>query len=76
MARLNTKITRVRREAISSLIEDAAVQGKLPAITDSHQMADDLVAGIFFKGMILREAPDTDWIEAHVDRWIHIYSSG
>jgi AcrR family transcriptional regulator len=76
MARLNTKITKVRREAISRLIEDAVAQGKLPAKTDSHQMADDLVAGIFFKGMILREAPDTDWIEAHVDRWIHIYSAG
>ncbi len=74
MAKLNTKITKARRDAISRLIEDAVVQEQLPPETDSHQMADDLVAGIFFKGMILRESPDTHWIEAHVDRWITIYS--
>ena len=59
MAKLNTKITKARRDAISRLIEDAVVQEQLPPETDSHQMADDLVAGIFFKGMILRESPDT-----------------
>jgi hypothetical protein len=38
-------------------------------------MAGDLAAGIFYRGLILREAVDDEWLQAHVDRWISIYSA-
>ena len=70
LANLNAKFTKARRQASRDLIEDAVSRGDLAPNTDSHQMADDLAAGIFFRGLILREAIDDEWLQAHVDRWI------
>ena len=70
LANLNAKFTKARRQASRDLIEDAVSRGDLAPNPDSHQMADDLAAGIFFRGLILREAIDDEWLQAHVDRWI------
>ena len=75
LAALNSKFTKARRQASRRVIDDAVSRGDLPADTDSRQMADDLAAGIFFRGLIARESIDAEWIEAHVDRWIAIYST-
>ena len=75
LAALNSKFTKARREATQGLIEDAVDRGELSPQTDSLQMAGDLSAGIFFRGLILREAVDDEWLQAHVDRWISIYSA-
>ena len=75
LADLDAKFTKARREACRGLIEDAVSRGDLPRDTDSHQMADDLAAGIFFKGLILREVIDDEWLQAHVERWIAVNST-
>ena len=76
LAALNSKFTKARREASSSMIEKAVARGDLPPDTDSTQMAHDIAGGIFFRGLILRESTDETWIADHVDRWIALYSSG
>lgn len=75
LAALNSKFTKVRREASKRVIDDAVSRGDLPSDVDSTQMADDLAAGIFFRGLILREPIDAEWLESHVDRWISTYST-
>jgi len=75
LAALNSKFTKARVQASSALIGNAVERGDLPPGTDPLQMAHDLAGGIFFRGLVLREATDDAWIAAHVDRWISIYSS-
>lgn len=75
LAKLNSKFTKARREASIRLITKAIQRGDLPADTDAEQMAADLAGGVFFRGLILREATDEAWVESHVDRWISIYSA-
>ena len=75
LAALNSKFSKARRQASKRVIDDAVNRGDLPSETDSRQMADDLAAGIFFKGLIVRESIDDKWLEAHIDRWISIYST-
>ena len=72
---MHAKFTKGRHHLISGLIRNATERGDLPPDTDADQMADDLAAGVFFRGLVRHEPIDTAWVETHVDRWISFYSN-
>ena len=68
MAKLQARFTTARFGRIRAIIEAAAARGDLPEDVDVEQMGEDLVAAVFFRGLIRRSILDRKWLENHVDR--------
>lgn len=74
MGSLSAKLTTTRRELTIDVINQAIERGDLVSTIDSSQFADDLAAGIVFRGMVLRQPVDSAWLLSHIDRMIEIHS--
>lgn len=74
MAAMQERFTTARFGRIRSILDDAVKRGDLAANADVDQMAEDLLAPLFFRALIRRSIVDPEWIELHVHRWIRAYA--
>jgi AcrR family transcriptional regulator len=56
-----------------SALNAAIERGELKEIPQA--MRDDLVAPLFYRSIVNRLPIDSNWVEAHVDRWIRLQAS-
>lgn len=64
---LHRRFAEGRMREIASVVEAATARGDLPPVADPIGFAVELGGPIFLRAMVLREAIDPAWIEAHVD---------
>ena len=73
VAELLNRFSTRRKQRVVDAIEAAKSRRTLPASVDSAVMAEDLVAPVFFRAIVMIAPFDHVFIENHVDRWLDHY---
>jgi len=71
---LRKRFVEQRKHAAAQIIAEAMKRGELALSTDPESMVNDIAAPIFFRALVLRVNLDREWIEDHIDRWLHQYA--